>query len=485
MVTRSCDDGGLLVAILALFLIVVSNGRNTKPLPPRQQDFFDLLPVEFPGDVPAKSSLDEVGRRLAFACSSAKRMAALAIASSELHSMTFRENEYDLTLPDFDGTLDSTEWSILQRACQSISQVYSWFEAFALEASLLCPRNCQINDEIGEAHLRDRASHQCRSWRLKWHHELGPYADLGVFTASESWTVGRGFVHVSRRVTARSRVVGESWCRQQADIFTTQPRHLTAQFAAKAIAREARIFLDHAFYEFSLGEAGFAAIADPFKIILRSETAPVFRHFPVVGQRWEVMRALLASLSVRSESGHNGLRVAEIGVEKGMTAAYLLRHVSNIEEYVMVDPWYIPGKSPDFNSMLDGYYQNILTWSLSEPSFRRGNSSVVKILRTTSDVAVAAFDDGYFDAVFIDAEHTFLETQRDIAAWKRRVRRDGGAVAGHDFSIFHPAVALAVLFECGAPFPSEDGELFPVESEKNRNVLNLAVDSVWWCTRAL
>merc|ERR1712151_356862 len=113
------------------------------------------------------------------------------------------------------------------------------------------------------------------------------------------------------------------------------------------------------------------------------------------------------------------------------------------------------------NSVLDGYFHNIQAWVENEPSFQRESFTGARILRMPSEDAAAYFDEGYFDLVFIDAGHTFPEVQRDIAVWKRRLRPDGGILAGHDFSLFHPQVALAVLVGCG---PSSDDMLrIPLE----------------------
>lgn len=54
------------------------------------------------------------------------------------------------------------------------------------------------------------------------------------------------------------------------------------------------------------------------------------------------------------------------------------------------------------------------------------------------------FDDGYFDFVFIDADHSYPAVQKDIAAWLPKVR-DGGILAGHDYgNTYHPGVKVAV-----------------------------------------
>ena len=55
-------------------------------------------------------------------------------------------------------------------------------------------------------------------------------------------------------------------------------------------------------------------------------------------------------------------------------------------------------------------------------------------------------------------------------------------MAGHDFSLFHPAVSLAVVVECSAT--SSDAERFPLQAEDGKPIIHLSADSVWWVVRS-
>mmetsp|Transcript_13666 Transcript_13666/g.48214 ORF Transcript_13666/g.48214 Transcript_13666/m.48214 type:complete len:471 (-) Transcript_13666:57-1469(-) len=455
---------------VALLILLLRLAAGAAPLPRNQADFFDLLPAEYPWALPSVGALDPVAGRLAAACSSAKDLVTLAVAASELHSMTLTPTGYDLSLPDFDGTLAVEEWQHLRHTCQLLANAYMWTHTLALELAALCPEKCRVGD-LGS--LLMRAKSGCHSW----------LSELGV-DGGDSHALRGDLAHdltsVARRAQARNRQVLEAWCEPWlASVATTSlsAPHAEVLGASRAVAGEVRIFLDHTFHALSFGQAGFQSM-QPLDGIL-AQHSPSLQHVPVAGQRWDVVRGIFEDLA--RANGDRGLRVAEIGVEKGMTVTFLMRTVPSIREYVLVDPWHIPGKPDEFNAMLEGYSQNLQSWSANEPSFQRDGTSAVRVLRMTSQEAAAQFQDGYFDAVFIDAEHTFQEVQRDIATWKRRVRSDGGVVAGHDFSIFHPAVALAVLLECGPA--GNDLPRFPLESRDGRPLLNLAVDSVWWCVR--
>lgn len=55
-----------------------------------------------------------------------------------------------------------------------------------------------------------------------------------------------------------------------------------------------------------------------------------------------------------------------------------------------------------------------------------------RFLRKDSVKAASIFEDGYFDFVYIDANHNFDFVMRDIIEWSRKVRK-GGIVSGHDY----------------------------------------------------
>ena len=53
------------------------------------------------------------------------------------------------------------------------------------------------------------------------------------------------------------------------------------------------------------------------------------------------------------------------------------------------------------------------------------------------------FEDGYFDFVFIDADHAYESVRKDILAYLPKVRK-GGILAGHDYVESQPGVRKAV-----------------------------------------
>eukprot|EP00927_Polykrikos_kofoidii_P072339 TRINITY_DN68474_c0_g1_i1.p1 TRINITY_DN68474_c0_g1~~TRINITY_DN68474_c0_g1_i1.p1 ORF type:complete len:477 (+),score=61.08 TRINITY_DN68474_c0_g1_i1:52-1482(+) len=461
-----------------LLLLFASHGENlaprAQPLPRSQKDFFDLLPVDFPFSAPPQPiDLDPVASRLGAVCGSAKDLAALAIASSELHSFNVNmDGSYDLTLPDFDSLLPETAIRPLLHACEELVRLHARAVAVFHEHSLLCPRSesC-IASSI--SHIGSIACH------------VVSIESVDVQGAADLFA---NFSSIADRARARTRRAAERLCKfhlsSSGPLLDLDQTRTELAEVLQEISSEVRIFLDHAFQALALSPAGLPML-EPLAVVLKQH-APAIRHVPIRGQRWNVLRFILEGLRRGSVAGAGvvgGLRVAEIGVEKGMTVTYLMRSVPSISEYVLVDPWHLPGKSSASNAVLEGYFHNLQAWASEEPEFQRGGRPSVRIVRLTSQDAAEHFDDGMFDLVFIDGEHGFDAVRQDIRIWKRLVRPNGGVLAGHDFSLLHPAAALAVLLECG-PL-SEDLARFPLETDSvGRPVLRLSTDSVWWAVRA-
>ena len=66
------------------------------------------------------------------------------------------------------------------------------------------------------------------------------------------------------------------------------------------------------------------------------------------------------------------------------------------------------------------------------------------IIRATSVLAATLFPTGYFDFVYIDADHRYESVMQDIKAWLPKVAK-GGFLGGHDYGgKRHPGVTKAV-----------------------------------------
>jgi hypothetical protein len=129
--------------------------------------------------------------------------------------------------------------------------------------------------------------------------------------------------------------------------------------------------------------------------------------------------------------------VGAIGVELGVFAGDLSARVlkrGDITLY-MVDSWKEHGAgqyadSGDFHADLtqqsqDGFKE--MARNATEFAFGRR-----VILQDDTVAAAHLFDDGAFDFVFIDADHSYKGCQADIKAWYQKVKK-GGWLCGHDY----------------------------------------------------
>ena len=78
-----------------------------------------------------------------------------------------------------------------------------------------------------------------------------------------------------------------------------------------------------------------------------------------------------------------------------------------------------------------------------------GSYPNLKIIKKTSLGAAKMFSDKSVDMVFIDANHTYEEVEKDILAWKPKAKR---FICGHDYSDGWPGVKKAVKEVFGDKF---------------------------------
>lgn len=152
---------------------------------------------------------------------------------------------------------------------------------------------------------------------------------------------------------------------------------------------------------------------------------------------------------------NNAEIIAEIGVHKGKTLKYILKsdYADNIKEYWAIDSWEY------FNKKKDRLYGNGHFYICRLMTY----FPQLKVLKLTSKDASLLFDrfvgKGYFDLVFIDADHSYEAVKEDIVLWESLVKPNG-VLCGHDYGIDrdygkdekprHPGVAKAVdeIFGC-------------------------------------
>ena len=132
---------------------------------------------------------------------------------------------------------------------------------------------------------------------------------------------------------------------------------------------------------------------------------------------------------------HNGV-AAEIGVLHGGFSLLALEYAKP-KEYHMIDCW--KHQTGDYAVDPSNYSQaemNKMYKSVKDKfqKYERGDGVFpdVHIHREYSLNAAKTFKFGYFDWVYIDANHTYKAAVEDLAAWWPKVR-PGGYLAGHDY----------------------------------------------------
>ena len=118
-------------------------------------------------------------------------------------------------------------------------------------------------------------------------------------------------------------------------------------------------------------------------------------------QRWEILKDLVDEIGA--------VRIAEIGVKKGDTSLFLIKHCPNIEVMLLIDPII---HHPFYN----------------QAAFLK--STV--FMKMKSEQAFNLIQDGSLDLVFIDGAHDYGNVRIDIQGWLPKVRK-GGILCGHDY----------------------------------------------------
>lgn len=119
---------------------------------------------------------------------------------------------------------------------------------------------------------------------------------------------------------------------------------------------------------------------------------------------------------------------AEIGVQCGMFARCLLQSFAG--HLVLVDAWkHFPSETRDGSNVSDiSQLQNMATTIKTVQEF----PGRYDIVRDLSASAAKRYPDGYFDFVYIDANHRYETILEDVQIWAPKVRK-GGIVCGHDY----------------------------------------------------
>lgn len=126
----------------------------------------------------------------------------------------------------------------------------------------------------------------------------------------------------------------------------------------------------------------------------------------------------------------------EIGTDRGVFAKQFIHNWGG-ENLICVDPW----------GLID--FKDRWVWGNRTPDLLMAAALLapyaarVSLRQSTSAEAAAHYDDGLFDFVYIDADHSLESVAEDIGLWWPKLQ-PAGILAGHDYDGRHPGVIQAV-----------------------------------------
>jgi GR25 family glycosyltransferase involved in LPS biosynthesis len=162
-------------------------------------------------------------------------------------------------------------------------------------------------------------------------------------------------------------------------------------------------------------------------------------------------------------------RGAEIGVGDGKFSQQLVTE-GGFSEFYSIDDWN-PVTTDTFNINGENYINEF-----SERCYQWSREKLeplgVNIIREKSCEAAKRFPDGFFDFIYIDADHREEAVVADIEAWYPKLRK-GGMLAGHDY--------MDAKMEWEGGIYSLFGVKTAVDDFAEKNGLNLMIieEKVW------
>ena len=152
--------------------------------------------------------------------------------------------------------------------------------------------------------------------------------------------------------------------------------------------------------------------------------------------------------------------VAEVGVWQGVHALDIHqtcypKHLYLIDPWVWNGQWHIKHEK--------GNVEELAEVAFNRASGRFKGHENVSFIREPSIQACGRFTDGFFDWVYIDADHRFKEVVEDLEAWWPKIKK-GGYLSGHDF------------FESIHEQSLKDLDIPPTEKERKENGVTKALN---------
>lgn len=160
-------------------------------------------------------------------------------------------------------------------------------------------------------------------------------------------------------------------------------------------------------------------MAPIFSDIRKTQLSRIPR-IPLLPRNVENCKAILDRQALVEFLPKNAVCV-EMGVDEGLFSQRILRF-SNPQKLYLVDVW----ATDRFN---EEKYQGVVKRFKSEI-----DAGQVEILRATSVEAANKFDDASLDWIYIDTDHSYETTKKELYAYAKKVK-PGGLIAGHDYCV--------------------------------------------------
>lgn len=163
----------------------------------------------------------------------------------------------------------------------------------------------------------------------------------------------------------------------------------------------------------------YNALLSLVKKISKMQTGPIPQH-AISKETIKNSRLLLNRLEMLKLLPKHGV-VAELGVDKGGFSEQIL-NICEPSKLHLVDLW----DSERYNQNKRKSVENKFKTQIS--------SGQVEINIGYSTDVGQKFQDNYFDWIYIDTDHSYKTTIKELEIWKSKVKEDG-VIAGHDYVI--------------------------------------------------
>lgn len=154
---------------------------------------------------------------------------------------------------------------------------------------------------------------------------------------------------------------------------------------------------------------------------------------------------------------YTGGNFVEIGCWKGRSLSSIMPVLleNEYKNIYAIDSW--RGSADEINGTFKEAAEIDVFAEFTNNLKECGFDGMYTAIQMDSADSASQFEDGYFDVVFIDAEHTYEGFKRDLLAWLPKVKK-GGTIAGHDGS--DPRIVRALNEQFGSnwtpPGPEKD-----------------------------